>query len=443
VRILLVNPPRSSENAILQHAPEDARRYIHGKLAGPPLGLATLAAGLNGHDVALLDMKGEYDLWPDSPPPVTLLAEHIKRFRPDIVGVTVVTSEFPAAMELLDAAKRHHPGILTVAGGVHATLCPQHFANTSTDVVCMGQAVRTFRAIVEAHEKRQPFDAIGGIALQTPTGLHRTQGASLDEDGSFVAPDRIVLQRWVQAYRIVPQPGLSTYVFTSLGCPCRCSFCSVWPQFGGRYVPRTVESVVDELKTLDDYAAVRFADANTLGNLDFAEKLMDRIVEEGIHKTFAMDIRVDTIAANPAIIERLAKNGLRVVISGFESFRESDLRRYNKNTNVPLISEAVRVLNDNGIMIRAVYIIPPDYQLDDFRALSDFLGAHRAVFPAFTILTPIPGTVIYEETQDSIIDHDLARYNFFNCVTRTALPLDRFYEETAKLSLMRSGDRPL
>jgi len=94
MKILLINPPRSPENNILKFAPENARRFIHRKLIGPPLGLLTIAASVADHDVALFDTKGEYDLEPDTPELTLLVRNLLKKHNPDVVGVTTITSEF-------------------------------------------------------------------------------------------------------------------------------------------------------------------------------------------------------------------------------------------------------------------------------------------------------------------------------------------------------------
>ena len=64
MKILLINPPRSPHNAIYEHASPEARRFVHRRLVGPPLGLLTVAAAVKDHEVTVLDMKGEYDLFP-------------------------------------------------------------------------------------------------------------------------------------------------------------------------------------------------------------------------------------------------------------------------------------------------------------------------------------------------------------------------------------------
>ena len=61
------------------------------------------------------------------------------------------------------------------------------------------------------------------------------------------------------------------------------------------------------------------------------------------------------------------------------------------------------------------------------------------MFAGYTILTPMPGTVFYEEITAQIVDHDLAKYNFFNCVLKTKLPLERFYERVGALWPIRLG----
>jgi len=442
MRILLINPPRSPHNAIFDHAPAEAKRFIHRKLIGPPLGLLTVAAAVRDHDVTVLEMKGEYDLNPSAPPPPTLTAEWVRRFQPQVVGITVIASEFPASMEILRAVRDSDPSIVTVAGGLHTTLCPQDFARREVDIVCPGQSAAVFREVVGALQRGTPRQSVAGVYVNGPDGLVFTRPRADEPDPAgkgFLAPERGLIRQWIDSYRVGGAPHPVTYLFTSLGCPYRCSFCSIWPQFSGGYHQRDVESVIAELKSLDDYPIVRFADANTVVNVGFIGQLLDRIEQEGIHKEYVMDLRADTAARHPRLIERLARAGLKVVICGFESFRNQDLQRYNKSTDASRVAEAITVLHDNGISIRGNYVIPPDYSREDFDALAAYADAHRVTFAGYTILTPMPGTQLYYDMIHEISDFDLARYNFFNCVLRTRLPLAEFYEAMARLWPIKKG----
>jgi hopanoid C-3 methylase len=174
-------------------------------------------------------------------------------------------------------------------------------------------------------------------------------------------------------------------------------------------------------------------------DLGFAERLFDRLEAEGIRKSWVMDVRADTAAGEPRLIERLARNGLKVVITGFESFRQSELRAYGKSLEAARIAEAVRVYHDNGILVRGNYVIPPDYEEEDFDALSEFAAENSVALSGYTILTPMPGTVLYDRMASEIVDRDLEKYNFFNCVLRTRLPLERFYQRVGALWAIRQG----
>ncbi len=443
MKILLLNPPRSQENSILKYATEEAKRFIHKKLIGPPLGLLTVAAAVKHHDIKLVDIKGAYDLDNSTPPLAELVTQIITDFKPDVLGVTFIASEFDDGIEMFRIAKSLDPSIVTVAGGLHATLCPSDFIDVAVDYVCPGQSAGMFRELVDALEAHEDPRAIGGLLTNMKNGqLSANTLAAKPWNAAgenFLFPDRELLKPWISTYHVGGHPSPSTYLFTSLGCQHRCTFCSIWKQYDGCFFQRDVESIITELKQIDDYQVVRFSDANTIVNIDFIEKLFDRIVEEGIHKEFIMDIRFDTAAEQPALIEKLARGGLKVVICGFESFREEELRKYRKGSSANLISKAIDVFHANGINLRGNYVVPNDYTAEDFDALGDYAASHKVVYAGYTILTPMPGTDYYEEMKASIIDKNLRKYNFFNCVLPTKMPIDEFYRRVASLWLIKKG----
>jgi hopanoid C-3 methylase len=442
MKILLVNPPRSPENKILEHAPADARPFIHKKLIGPPLGLLTVASAVKDFDVTVIDLKGEYDLNPDAPALKDLVMSYLQEYNPDIVGVTFIASELYYGLEIFRLSKQFNPEVLTVAGGLHVTICPEDFAGPSVDILCPGHSAWIFRELVIAKEKGLPPALVAGIIINDHGILRRSGKPAPDLDAAgkdFILPDRSHLKKWLQTYVVGNDPSPVTYLFSSLGCPYECSFCAIWPQHDKKYFMRDVESVVDELKGLDDYGVVRFADANTIVDIRFIHRLFDRILEEGIRKKYVMDIRPDTAAKHPELIEKLARAGLKVVICGFESFRDEELAKYNKRSAASNIEKSIEVFHRNNVMIRGNYIVPNDYTEDDFKALSDYAASNRVVYAGYTILTPMPGTIFYREVKDRIIDFDLSKYNFFNCVLETRLPLEKFYESVGSLWKIKLG----
>lgn len=441
MKILLINPPRSPENMILASAPEEAAYFIHKKLIGPPLGLLTVAAAVKDHDVTVFDMKGEYDLHADTPALPQLMVQLLEQHKPDVVGVTAITSEFDYTMEIFGLVKQYNPEITTIAGGLHSTLMPHDFHDPVVDVVCPGHSAFVFKQVVDALERKEAINRIAGIIDNTgnkfvSTGPGPTTYNAADEH--FLMPDRSHLERWRQTYVVGKSPGPTTYMFTSLGCPYSCTFCSIWPGHQGDYFQRTIDSLIEELKLID-YDIVRFADANTVVHVPFMHQLFDRIKAEGIHKEYIMDIRADTAVDHPDLIEKMARAGLKVVITGFESFRDAELKAYNKKSEAVKIHQAIDIFHANGVMLRGNYVVPAEYNEDDFEALAAYAHSHKVTYAGFTILTPMPGTVFYRQVKDQITDHDYKKYNFFNSVMKTTLPLDKFYENMGKLWLIKKG----
>ncbi len=443
MKVLFINPPRSPYNGILEHASPEAAFFIHKKLVGPPLGLLTVATAIEKeHDIAFFDMKGEYDLDPKSPGLTKLTENLIAKHQPDVVASTFIASEFDYGVEIFETAKKLNQDIITIAGGLHTSLAVHDFNLPQVDYILPGQSAHTFRDLINTLNQKGTVEKIPGIIINTHNQFTATREKANPEDAAgkdFILPNRSYIERWKQTYKVGNHPHPITYMFSSLGCPYKCTFCSIWCQYNGRYQKRSVESMIAEIKLLEEYQVIRFADANTVVDIKFIDHLFDRILEEKIDKEWVMDIRADTAVRHPRLIEKLAKGGLKVVICGFESFREKELQRYNKSSEANLIHEAIRIFHDNGIMLRGNYVIPPDYTHNDFKAIAEYTDSHRVAYAGYTILTPMPGTPYYEQTKSNIIDHDLRKYNFFNSVFNTTLPKTEFYREVSKLWLIKKG----
>jgi hopanoid C-3 methylase len=441
MKILLINTPRSPYNGILQYAPEEAKKFIHKKLIGPPLGLLTLAAAIKDHEVVLFDTKAEYDLFPETPDLKELVKRLILQHKPDIIGTTVITSELYYGKEILQTAKSINPNITTIIGGQYVTVMLDECYDSSIDIAIQGHGGQKLNDIANALEKKQSFSQLPGLFLNNGDSFVKTAGIEKPWNAAgedFIMPDRNLIERWRSAYKVQNAPSPTTYLFTSLGCPFKCTFCSIWKENCGAYYKRSIDSIVEELKAID-YDIVRFADANTIVDVNFIDELFSQIEKQGIKKEYIMDIRADVAVNNPKLIEKLAKNGLKVVICGFESYKEAELNKYNKSSSAAYIEKAINLFHDNDIMLRGNYVIPTDYTPEDFRAMADYAGQHKVAYAGYTILTPMPGTDYFEEVKNQIIDKDLRKYNFFNAVLPTYLPLIEFYKHVGALWLIRKG----
>ncbi|MEK7872109.1 MAG: radical SAM protein, partial [Nitrospirota bacterium] len=221
---------------------------------------------------------------------------------------------------------------------------------------------------------------------------------------------------------------------TSQGCFSRCNFCSLWRLTKGRYITRSPETILEELKLIQE-ENIFFADDESMVDTNRMMSLAMVIRESGIRKRYFLHARSDTIVRSPELFEAWKDIGLSIVFVGIESHKDRDLERINKGTTARINEEAVRILDSVGIDIYATFMIDPGYTREDFRLLAGYIRELRLKFPRIFVLTPLPGTGYYEEVKDKLITKDTDLIDFVHTHIKTSLPLKTFYYEYARLCL--------
>ena len=195
----------------------------------------------------------------------------------------------------------------------------------------------------------------------------------------------------------------------------------------GKYWVRTAQSVVDELSEIKG-KYIDFVDDNTLHDVKRAERIYEMIKERNIEKIFKLFARSDTIVRHPHIIAKWREIGLKLVLIGLESYRDDELVSLNKRNTVRNNEEAIRILHDNDIELVASFIIQPTYEEEDFDALAEYVEKMNLIHPIFTVLTPFPGTDLYEETYDKLLTHNYELFYAVHSLLPTKLPRKKFYQ---------------
>ncbi len=162
-------------------------------------------------------------------------------------------------------------------------------------------------------------------------------------------------------------------------------------------------------------------------------RLAELIREAGITKRYFLYARSETIVRAPELLELWHAVGLERVFVGLEFFRESDLEYVHKGSTVADNEKAIAILKTLGIDIYASFIIRPEFTRDDFRAFRRYVRSLKLSFATFSVLTPLPGTDLYDEVKDQIIDHNYDHVDFVHTLLPTALPPKDFYAECSRL----------
>jgi radical SAM superfamily enzyme YgiQ (UPF0313 family) len=410
MRILLIQPTKARATM----GGEDIHLY-------EPLALEYLAAPVaEQHDVRILDLRLESDL-----------EGVFEAFRPDVVGITAYTVHVNTANDLCCKVKKWKPDALTVVGGHHATVRPEDFVSPCVDLIVRGEGVHTFKEIIERHERGMGFECVPGVALaEKGDGSNAKPSVLTDLDDSPFPLRKLTATYRKDYYSEWMKPLAS--LRTSKGCPFRCNFCALWKISGGKYLTRKPENIIRELGEIEE-DFVFFADDESLVDASRMKRLAQQIKEAGIRKRYFLYGRSDTIARNPELLEAWREIGLDRVFVGLEFFQEDDLRYIRKGSTIRDNETAVKILHDLDINIYASFILRPEYDREDFAALKRFCRRLDLNFASFAVLTPLPGTDLYDEVKDQLIIHNYDYFDFIHTLLPTRLPLNDFYAEYYKL----------
>ncbi len=422
MNILLVNPPNCGRSIPEELYGIDSLKQI---FRGEPLALEELAGNLLEYDVRIVDLKAD----PDG------LGDVLSDFLPDIVGITGVTCEANTMLRLAAEVKALCSPVVVV-GGIHASNDPTFFNHDSVDYIVVGLGKKIFAELVYllAIDKEDDVSLPGVIRANL---MHDIIMPSCCNSGFDLVEDKPPAYELVSRYRshyVLEKLGINMgFVASAYGCTHRCSFCCIKGQTGGTYLTKSIDAVVRDIRLLGDIPIIRLVDANSFGDIKRAKALGRALGTSGLKKQYLADIRSDTVVRHPDLIRDWQQAGLRAVVIGFEEISDLSLSAMNKDNKASINTEAITILNELGITIVGDFIISPDYDEGDFQRLGDYLGNNRIDLPMITVMTPLPGTPLYTQQQNRIVNHNLDYYTLTNAVTKTKLEEKEFYLHYAEL----------
>jgi radical SAM superfamily enzyme YgiQ (UPF0313 family) len=411
MKILLIQP-RKPEKAI---GGEDFHVF-------EPLALEYLASEVREHhDVKILDMRFENDM-------DTVL----NSFKPDVVGITAYTVHVNVVKKLFEKIKKYNSEIFTVVGGHHATVMPENFVIPFIDLIVIGEGVFTFKEVIARLDLKRDINGIPGTAFNKNSKFVVNKNDPIGNLDLFPFPDRNLTEKYRKSYFSEWMKPIAS-IRTSKGCSFKCNFCALWKLTDGKYLARNPERIVEELGTVKE-DSVFFSDDESLLDVNRMKVLAGLIKKAGLKKHYFLYGRSDTIAKHPDLIESWKEVGLKRVFVGLEFFRDDDLKEIRKGSTVKNHIEAIRILKSLGIDIFPNFMLKPDFGKSDFKELRKFCLNLDLDFIGFSVMTPLPGTDLFDEVKNKLIIDNYDYYDFFHTHLPTKLPLKEFYKEYISLN---------
>ncbi len=313
----------------------------------------------------------------------------------DLVAISIMTPLAKRGYAIADQFRRL--SVPVVIGGFHATWMPEEAA-AHADAVVLGEAEETWpRVIADFRE--------GSLQKE-----YRAKGFC--EWRGFPLPRRDLLKK-------------GAYFFTntmqiSRGCPFHCDFCSVTSFYGHTYRLRPLEEVRREIEILlrgKDF--IFFVDDNIIGQPAYAADLFALLREFRVKWVSHASLN---IAENDDLLRQAAESGCHGLFIGFESLSQETLRGHHKSVNrVARYKEYIAKIHDRGIGIEGSFIFGSDEdEASVFRQVVDFCAEAKIDAAVLAILTPYPGTRVYEQfaREDRILSRDWNLYDMEHVVFR-------------------------
>ncbi len=375
-------------------------------MAGPSPGLGYLAGSLlaAGHGVEIIDCFRDG---------ITneLLGDVLSEKRPDMVGITVVTSAYPNVIDTCKTIRRHCNAKI-ILGGPHPTALPETtLRETGADAVIIGEGEMTITELASSKD----WNKVSGIAyLGRGKKFVLTAPRKMEND-----LDMLPWPAWhlmgLDKYPESPHGILSKNfpvapIITSRGCPYDCSFCAVNNIWQHKFRRRSPKNVVDEIEYLVKTFGVKeihVEDDNFTLVREHAEKISQEILDRKLNISWKCPNGVRADRLDFDLLELMKKSGCYLLALGIESGSDEILKRHSKAVNKEKIKETVKMCKKVGIETHGFFIIglpgETEETLEETIRFSKELELTRA---SFGIFTPFPGSSLWAELKDEMNEKD-------------------------------------
>ena len=308
----------------------------------------------------------------------------------DLVGISCMTATANRSYQLADRYRQK--GSKVVLGGIHPTILPEE-AIQHADAVVIGEAEGCWVEVINDCRKNK-----------------------------------------LQKFYRVPVPDLSKYPYprrdfnidktlfncvglvTTRGCPYACEFCSVTDFYGGKIRHRPISMVVEDIRQSGSKTFL-ILDDNVTGHPEYSKQLFEAMIPLGIKWVGQSSI---SLAKDKDMLKLCRQSGCAALFFGVESVSPASLVGMKKSLkSIEETEEAIKIIQGNGIAFHPSIILGFD---TDTKAIFDdtleFLARTKLPTMALHVLTPYPGTRLYQRFNDQgrIISHDWSHYDHHTVV---------------------------
>lgn len=378
----------------------------------PPLWCRLIAGFVRdrGYSVEVIDSEAEG--WgPEQ------VASEAARRNPRLIGMIVFGHQPSASTQQMAAAgpacrvlKDKLPSTPIIIVGGHVAALPERtLREEAVDFACNSEGPLTILELLNSLSQPAPheLESVPGLVWRDHETIRSNPAPALikdlDKDLHGNAWDLLPMEKYRahnwQCFGDLGARKPYASIYTSLGCPYKCSFCCINAPFGtNRYRMRNPKSVAEEIDLLHNKYGVK-----TIKIIDEMFVLNERHVltlcDELIARNYGLNIwayaRVDTV--KPHMLDKLRKAGIRWLALGIESGSEHVRDGAEKSFSQAEIIDVVREIQAADINVIGNFIFGlPDDDEKTMQQTLDLALELNCEFSNFYSAMAYPGSPLYQ-----------------------------------------------
>jgi radical SAM superfamily enzyme YgiQ (UPF0313 family) len=342
------------------------------------------------------------------------VAKQLLQTDPTAVGLTALGCNFIAVVKIARRIKERRPKTLILLGGPHPTVLESSIMTkfTDFDVLVRGEAEETIVPLLDALDSGQELSAIPGISYRDGSRVCRST-----VDAGVMDVNRLSMAAF-HFYPIRELKMRSMRVEAGRGCPFHCTFCSTATFFGRKYRVKAAEKLVSELKCLNSaYNITKFSLQHDLFTVNRRKVL--EFCEEVRPCSFSWTCSARIDCVDSELLREMARAGCRGIYFGVETGSSNLQELVKKRLDISLLAPTLTNAKELGIDVTTSFITGfPKETFSDLEATLDCLDSCLRISPTTTclqlhLLTPEPGTALYEENKNQLLyDGYISDFNF-------------------------------
>ena len=399
-RAIFILPPYSSDI-------DSAEKPSWSIVRVPPIGLLSIGSYLHakGHDIKIIDCREIINTY-KTREYIPILLKIIDEFKPDIIGINVLTALFDETKVISRELKKRFPACVIILGGPHPSVEPVLTLqqNQYVDAICVGAGEEVSLDILDGQE----MSNIQGL-------MHRNHIDKFEKRDVVMDIDKYPFPNYALAnsnfytdftlYTIIGWGFKGLCELTSRSCPYSCKFCaSDWSKPVRYHSPEYVIELVKYLSTYD-IDVLGFWDDTIVTKKDRLYKICEEFIRSGLfyprgRLRWSAGVRANQI--QPDILRMMKSAGCYGVGIGVESGSDHILKAINKKTTVEMNKRACSYVNEAGLFLATSFIvgIPGETETEMNETLAfmhDIKQDKNLISIGVGCFRPLPGSPFYYE----------------------------------------------